>query len=357
MYIDSHVHCRDFEQSHKETIAHALEIAKDSGLSAIFDMPNTKPSVTTRQKALERLALADNTNSPVFYGTYIGLTSNSNQIKEAVETYNECFPKDDRARLGVVGLKMFAGKSVGDLTIAEPEAQKEVYKQLVKQKYEGVLVVHCEKESEMHPELWDPSKPITHCESRPEISEVESVKDQLKFALETGYASSDHQGKPFGKLHIAHISVPRAVELVYRHRGLMDISCGATPHHLLLNHKAMKSKIDGIMYKVNPPLRKPRSQELLLEQFRNGMIDLLESDHAPHTNKEKFQDHMSGIPNLSSWQLFINLLKEEGVSNSLIEKVAFTNVNEIFSTQIKKIHFPFKSHTGEYAFEPYENLR
>jgi len=357
MYIDSHVHCRDFKQTHKETIAHALEVAKDSGLSAVFDMPNTNPPVTTRKRVLERLALAESCNSPVFYGTYIGLTTDSNQIKEAVRTYNECFPKGDRDRWGVVGLKMFAGKSVGNLTISEPEAQKEVYRQLVENKYEGVLVVHCEKESEMKPELWDASRPITHCEVRPEISEIESVKDQLRFAFNEGYAKCEFSSRPFGKLHVAHISTPRAVEFVDAYRDFMHLSCGATPHHLLLNNKVMKSKIDGIMYKVNPPLRSSNSQKILLEQFKCGLIDILETDHAPHTNKEKFKDHMSGIPGLSSWPLFINQLRQKGVEDSLIEKVAYENVNKIFGTQIKKINFPFKSHVGEYAFEPYENLK
>jgi len=114
---------------------------------------------------------------------------------------------------------------------------------------------------------------------------------------------------------------------------------------------------DGIMYKVNPPLRSVVSQGRLLELFRKGRIDVLETDHAPHTKEEKLEEHMSGIPGLSSWKLFINLLKSEGVSNSLIEKVTFANVNEIFGTKIKKINFPFKSHIGEYAFEPYEHLR
>jgi len=128
MYIDCHVHCRDFEQKHKETIPHALEVAQDSGLSAIFDMPNTKPAVTTRERALERLIIAENTNSPVFYGLFIGLTSDSSQIQEAVQTYNDFFPKYEEDKTGIIGLKMYAGESVGDLAIIDPEKQKTVYK-------------------------------------------------------------------------------------------------------------------------------------------------------------------------------------------------------------------------------------
>ena len=351
MFIDCHVHCRDFEQSHKETIAHALKVAKDSGMSAIFDMPNTNPAVITRKEVVERFTLAKAANSPVFYGLYIGLTSDPEQIKEAVETYNEFFPKNYGDDYGVIGLKMFAGKSVGNLNISNSEEQLEIYKQLVKNNFSGVLVVHCEKESEMNPELWDPSRPETHGEARREEAEITSVKDQINFALQTGYASLGSKGK----LHIAHISVPQAVELVTPNKNHLNISCGATPHHLLLNDNLMKEK-KGILYKANPPLRKQNSQELLLKQFKKGMIDVLESDHAPHTRKEKIDEYMSGIPGLASWPIFIEALKKEGVSESLMNKVTFENVNKIFETQIKKINFPSKSHVEDYAFNPYKKF-
>ena len=351
MFIDCHVHCRDFEQSHKETVAHALKVAKDSGVSAIFDMPNTNPSVTSRKEVVERLTLAKAANSPVFYGLYIGLTSDPEQIKEAVDTYREFFPKTSDETMGVIGLKMFAGKSVGDLTISEPEAQLEVYRQLVKNNFSGVLVVHCEKESEMKPELWEPSNPETHGDARPEEAELTSVKDQINFASQTRYASLNTRGK----LHIAHVSTPQAVDIIDSSKNSLDISCGVTPHHLLLNDEMLKSK-EGIFYKVNPPLRKRNSQDNLLEKFKQGKIDVLETDHAPHTREEKIQEHMSGIPGLASWPIFTNILKKEGVSEILLEKTAFENVNKIFGTQIKKLNFANKSHTNDYVFNPYEKF-
>jgi len=345
MYIDGHVHCRDEEWAYKETVAHALEVARDSKLSGIFDIINNPTPVTTRQRVLDRFVLAKEADSPVFYGVHILLTKNPDQIREAVETHKEFFPRSYKDRLGVVGVKMFAGKSVGDLTIGDPEEQKEVYRQLVKQGYKGVLVVHCEKGSEMYPELWNTSRPETHCDARPEKAEFESIKDQFDFALKTKYP---------GRIHIAHVSSPKSVNLIYSYNQLLQVSCGATPHHLLLNNKSQ----NGIEYKVNPPLRPLSSQKLLLEQFKIGMIDTLETDHAPHTLEEKLKgDGMSGIPGLSSWPFFIDILKEKGVNGYLIKKVGFENVNKIFGTQIQRINFPFKSHVGEYAFEPYRNLK
>jgi len=351
MFIDCHVHCRDFKQNHKETVAHALKVAEDSGVNAIFDMPNTDPLIITRKDVIERLTLAKAANSPVFYGLYIGLTSNPEQIKEAADTCREFSFRNSNENLCVVGLKMFAGKSVGDLTIGDPDDQLEVYKQLVENSFSGVLVVHCEKESEMKPELWYPSVPETHGDARPEESELASVKDQINFALQTGYAKLGS----VGRLHIAHVSTPQAADLIDSYRDSLNISCGSTPHHLLLNDEMLKTD-EGLLYKVNPPIRKKNTQESLLEKFKQGKIDILETDHAPHTREEKLQGYMSGIPELAFWPIFTDILKKEGVSEALLEKTAFENVNKIFGTQIKKLNFPLKPHISEYVFNPYEKF-
>jgi dihydroorotase len=347
MYIDCHVHCRDFEESYKETIGNALRIAEGSKLSAIFDMPNTNPLVTNKETAEERLALAKITNSPVFYGTYIGITQNKKQIEQAIETWNEFFPKNPEEKYGVIGFKMFAGKSIGNLTVSEEKEQFEIYKNLYDLNYKGVLVVHCEKESEINEKLWNLKKPISHCIARPKKAEIESIKDQLKFADESKFCEK-------GKLHIAHVSTPESVELINKYKNSMPLSCGVTPHHLLLNNEIMKLQ-KGILYKVNPPLRDKLTQESLLEQFINGKIDILESDHAPHNLKEN-KEGISGIPNLSSWPIFIELLKKRGAKNELLEKVAFENINKIFNTKIKKLKFPSKTNKQPYAFEPYRHL-
>jgi len=339
--IDAHVHCRDCKQSSKETIEHALDVAKDSGLSAIFDMPNTDPTATTKKEIKKRLSLAKKANSPVFYGIHIGITSDKEQIKEAVETWKEYFPH-------VVGLKMFAGKSVGNLEIIKEEKQFEVYRELASLKYKGVLVVHCEKEAHINNKLWNPSKPSSHDDARPEKSEIESVKDQIRFASDANYE---------GRLHIAHVSVPESVDIICNSKNKLRISCGATPHHLLLDTSSIDNLRNGFLYKVNPPIRKPETRKKLLEYFLDCKIDILESDHAPHNYKEKFSSHLSGIPNLASWPQFIKLLKKEGMENDMLEMVAFENVNMIYNTRIKKLKLPVKNRTAEYVFSPYSNLK
>lgn len=350
MYIDNHVHCRDEEWSSKETIGHALKVAEDSGLSAIFDMPNVPNPVINRQRVIERMNLAKRANSPVFFGVYMGITEKDSQIEEAVETYNEFFPRNPDNSIGVIGFKMFAGESVGDLEIINEKSQLNVYEVLRDLDYKGVLVVHCEKESKMKKHLWDPSNPISHCDARPEESEIKSVRDQITFAENSGYK---------GHLHIPHISVPESVDLVQeaKTRGLR-ISCGATPHHLLLDNRVMNNE-EGVLYKVNPPIRILETKRRLFGYFKDGIIDILESDHANHTREDKLVRHMSGIPGLASWPDFIDILKSKGISQELLDKVAFDNINKIFGTQIQRLNLPIKKgeHLGAYVFDPYAGLK
>jgi len=348
MYLDCHVHCRDEKWAYKETIAHALDVARDSLVDGIFDMPNVPEPIISRDRVLERLGIAEKCNSPVAYYTYVGVTANPDQIKEAVKCYDDFFPIN-REKEGVIGLKMFAGKSVGDLSVVKPDEQRLVYKTLSKLDYRGVLAVHCEKESDMKPELWNPEDAFSHCLARPLIAEENSIKDQIGYFYEENYK---------GHLHILHITSSRGVEIVDRAKKEgRRISCGVTPHHLLLSEEVMRSE-NGILYKVNPPLRAESTRAGLFLDFRDGKIDILESDHAPHTLDEKLdkENPMSGIVNLASWLDFVELLKARGVSQQTIDNTAFNKINKIFRIHLQKTQRPVKKRIYEYVFDPYIQL-
>lgn len=342
--IDPHVHCRDGNQSYKETVEHALDVAEKAGLTAIFDMPNTDPPITTRELVRKRLSLADKVDSYVSYGLYMGLTSNKEQIKEAVETHKEFFPR-------VVGFKLFAGHSVGNLGIIDVREQRFIYETLTRLNYKGVLAVHCEKESLLRPLLWDPKNPISHTEARPKEAEIESVKDQIQFSFDAGFE---------GKLHITHVSVPETVELIDEYRDELNISCGVTPHHCIL-HKEMMNQEKGLLYKMNPPLRDKNDADGLLGYLKSEKIDYVESDHAPHTLEEKANPpYMSGIPNIPFTPIFINILREKGFSEEIIRRITFDNIVKIF--EIFRLNLqpsnvkPRLDLSSEYEFDPYESI-
>lgn len=341
MYLDSHVHFRDFNQKHKETIKHGLEVARDSGIDAVFDMPNSDPPVMTEELVVDRLRIAKDANVPgVFYGLYIGLTKHPEQIKQAVKV---C-----RKFKQVVGMKLYAGHSVGNLGVITEEDQRVVYETLAREGYDGILVVHCEKESCLHPEKWYPIQPITHCHARPENSEVESVKDQLRFVRESGFN---------GKLHIAHISSPTAVDLVVqaKEQGI-DVSSGICPHHFIYDWSQMYNK-NGILWKMNPPLREPDSRNRIFQYLRDGKIDWIETDHAPHSLIEKTQNpYLSGIPGIAWWPLFEEFLWHHDFSRLQIEKLVFWNVAKRFKLDVQRSRRVVRDRRADYPFDPYQKI-
>ncbi|HLD33677.1 MAG TPA: dihydroorotase family protein [Candidatus Nanoarchaeia archaeon] len=343
MFIDPHVHCRDGKQSYKETIAHALSVAERAGMTAIFDMPNTDPPILTKSQAEERISLAKKINSPVFYGLYMGITSKEQQIQSAIEAYG-AYPE-------VIGLKMFAGHSIGNLGVTLEADQQKIYETLAQIGYTGVIAVHCEKESLLKPQLWNPQLPITHTAARPPNAEVESVKDQIRFAQDALFQ---------GTLHIAHISVPEAVDVVQQHKNTIKITCGVTPHHCILDSRIHETK-NGIVYKCNPPLRLRSMADQMRDYLETGMIDWIETDHAPHTMDEKINvPHMSGLPGLPFYPKFVDMLKPR-MNPEQLRGITFSNIVKTFKLDIKQRDCTSqkditKNLAKEYAFDAYEHI-
>ncbi|MBI2582354.1 dihydroorotase [Candidatus Woesearchaeota archaeon] len=348
MYIDAHVHFRDFNQRH-ETVAHGLEVALDSGVDAVFDMPNTDPPILTSDAVIARLKLAQDAKvKNVFYGLYVGLTADPEQVKRAVDISRE-FSQ-------VVGMKLYAGHSVGELGVTKEEDQYMIYETLTREGYDGVLAVHCEKEAFMDAKVWNHQQPITHCFARPEKAEIESVKDQLAFARKTKFT---------GKLHLTHISSPVAVDLVAeaKKQGL-DVSSGICPHHFIYDWNQMHDQ-EGVLWKMNPPLREPASRERVFQYLQEGKIDWIETDHAPHpldykTGKTIDKDgkplHMSGIPGIAWWPLFAEFLRKNEFSDQQIEDLTFNNILKRFNLSLDKSRRKIKDHRADYPFDPYKKM-
>ncbi|MEK6894916.1 MAG: dihydroorotase [Nanoarchaeota archaeon] len=341
MYIDIHVHDRDFTQSHKETVSHALEVARDSGLDAILVMPNTSPAITTEEQVKARLQLRKDAKVPeVFYGIYIGATSNPEQLKRAVELYKK-YPE-------VIGMKLYAGESVGDLAVINPTEQLRVFETLSNEGYNGILAIHAEKEENMHKEIWNALVPISHCIARPARAETESIKDIIYFAKATNYK---------GPIHIAHISTHEGVMLVNQAKkeGL-DFSSSVCPHHLFYDLRKML-KPNGIAFKVNPPLRSEEEPNLLLEDLREGRIDCIETDHAPHSKKEKLEHpFMSGIVSLWAWPLFERYLQIKGFSEKRISGATYEWQRQRYNLDVSKTKRPIKNRSSDYPINHWTGL-
>lgn len=317
MRIDPHVHFRDEEQDYKETIAHGLETAKKQGVDIVFDMPNTAKLILTEEDVRRRLKLVPESERGRYF-LYIGTTSDEEQLKEAVRIVKEV--KE------VIGMKMYAGKSTGDLSVLQEEAQRKVYKILAENNYTGLLAVHCEKQELMNEEMFDPNNPITHALSRPNEAEIESVKTQIKLAKEANFK---------GTLHVAHVSCKGSIEAIQEFGDGLRITSGVCPHHLMWTDEKLKGE-HGLLYKMNPPLRSEEDMLALREFLKEGKIDWIETDHAPHTIGEKlFEGYPSGYPSLYLYkELVERLLPEWGFSDKQIEEITHHNIVKAFKLDL-----------------------
>jgi len=348
--IDPHVHLRDWSQAPKETLRHGLSVAWRAGLDAVFEMPNTDPPLLTRDTILRRIEEADaalrGLGVPLVHGLYAGLTAVPRQIEEAVRAWKELFPR-------VVGLKLYAGHSTGRMGVVDPREQALVYRTLAALGFTGVLAVHCEKESLLKPDEWDPSRPVSHAKARPPAAEVASVDDQKRFAAAAGFT---------GTLHVCHISTPWALDLLRgRHdaaagkaRPAFRVTCGLTPHHALLDAGMMEHP-DGIVLKVNPPLRPLPFPSLMMQRLRDGDIDWIETDHAPHTRADKVERFASGFPGLAFLPRFLKLLSDGGMTDERIQELSHDAVCRAFGMRVTATHrAPEPGLEKEYEIDAFE---
>ena len=342
--IDPHVHLRDWNQKDKESVSHGLKVAKEAGIDRVFDMPNTNPPLIDRESILSRLSLGTEEAEKIgsSYSLYAGLTSDEEQIRAMVALHSELFPL-------VVGLKMFLSHSTGNMGITEIESQRKVIRTLCELSYKGVLAVHAEKESLNDMSLEDPLDYSSHSSARPAISETESVRDIIRFCEEEKFP---------GHLHICHISTADAVKEVVKakERGL-SISMGSTPHHALLNSDDARDAERGL--KMNPPLRAESDRLFIYESLKNGVIDNVESDHAPHTLDDK-RKGASGIPCFSGMLLLYHKLKEDGVSRERLLDLFGRNVIKIYGLRDEEVRLPddseelFSKVSSAYPIRPFK---
>ncbi|MBI2441677.1 MAG: dihydroorotase, partial [Lentisphaerae bacterium] len=194
MRIDPHVHCRDGKLAYKETIEHTLKLCDEQGVDMIFDMPNTDPPLLTEPDLAARLALVPR-EALKRYRLYLGATANEKQLRAAAGLVKECAQ--------VVGLKLYAGHSVGALALPREADQRKVYTILAEAGYQGVLAVHAEKEK-LFTRGFNPERPASHSQARGPEAEVASITDQIVFACAAKFQ---------GTLHICHLSTGAALEL------------------------------------------------------------------------------------------------------------------------------------------------
>jgi allantoinase len=265
--IDSHVHFRDPGYPHKETWKSGSASAACGGVTTVFEMPNTKPPTGTvdalrlKQKAAE--------SSYVDFGIHGLLADDSiERLEELLEA-------------GVTSFKAFVGNTFGNLPAPSDGALLEGFEKLAPL---GIrTVVHAENSSilfrrEQRLKAAGRIDAMAHLASRPAVAEIEAIGRVLTLAEWTG-----------ARVHIAHHSAADSLYLLReaKRRGV-DVTAETCPQYLLLNTGHML-KLGGIM-RLNPPIREARHNQPLWDALLDGTLDMIATDHAPHTPEEKTRE-------------------------------------------------------------------
>ncbi len=310
--IDAHVHCREPGMAQKEDFLTASRAAAAGGVTTFIDMPNTNPATTTVALLEEKRKLAA-AKCIVNYGFHFGATAgNLEEIKKA---------------RNVAAVKVYMGSSTGDLLVTNEKALDGIFGS------GKIIAVHAESEEVIR--------------ANTEIFKEADIKDAAEFHLRIRSNESAERevtraigmGKRHGtKLHICHMSTKEEADIVASaKKGYKMLICEVTPHHLFLTANSAEKL--GTYAKVNPPLRREEDTAALWEAIGKGVVDIIATDHAPHTMQEKEQDYWnapSGVPGLQTMlPLLLDAVNKGRLSLQQLVKLTSENPAAAFGVKGK----------------------
>ncbi|MCD6414968.1 MAG: dihydroorotase [Candidatus Diapherotrites archaeon] len=291
--IDAHVHFRVPGMEHKEDWITGSRSAAKGGVTTVLDMPNTLPPTTTRRLLDEKRRIVKG-KSLVNYGFYLGATKeNMEEIKKAE---------------GIPGVKLYMASTTGTLLVEDDEGILNVMRAA---KDSGKLIVaHAEDESLVkefgeRARRLDEADPLLHVKARPKQCVIKGAKRACELAEKAG-----------NRLHVTHISTKDEVDVINSHKG---VTCDTTTSYLFLEERDLVKL--GNYAKMNPPVRSHADRMAMWDGIRTGKIQIVDTDHAPHTREEKdkgYWEAPSGVPGVQT--LVPLLLNEINRGNLLLER-------------------------------------
>jgi len=263
--IDDQVHFREPGLTHKAHIKSESKAAVAGGITSFIEMPNTNPQTTTIEKLNDKFNIAKETSYANYSFMFGGTNDNLDEILKVD-------PKQ------VAGLKLFLGSSTGNMLVDNPEVLEKIFSST-----DLVISVHCEDEATIRAntkkyveEYGDDIPMKYHPIIRSEEACYISSSQAIELAKKTG-----------ARLHVFHLSTGKETTLFSNKIPLKDkkITSEVCIHHLWFNDKDYETK--GSLIKWNPAVKTQKDQEQLLKALLDDRIDVIATDHAPHTIEEK----------------------------------------------------------------------
>ncbi|MEM8677782.1 MAG: dihydroorotase [Planctomycetota bacterium] len=269
--IDDQVHFREPGFTHKEDLATGSAACARGGITSYLEMPNTRPTTTTVERLHDKLHTAS-TKSAVNYGFYMGATAdNVSELQAATRT---------------PGIKIFVGSSTGDLLVDEQAALERIFRET-----QLTITAHCEDEATIRANrqrLGPPTSVADHSKIRDVPAAVTSTRRVIDLAKRHRH-----------RFHVLHVSTAAEIDLLRDHDQL--ITAEVCPHHLFFNVDDYDRL--GTLIQANPSIKSKADNEGLFQALLDGTIQVIATDHAPHTREEKqaaYPDSPSGIPSVEN---------------------------------------------------------
>ncbi|WP_327050995.1 dihydroorotase [Halomicrococcus gelatinilyticus] len=297
--IDAHVHFRQPGFPHKETWETGSRSAAAGGVTTVVDQPNTDPPTVDGPAFDEKAELA--TASHVDYGINGGVTADWDP--------DELFERPLLA-LGEV----FLADSTGDMGIDE-----DLFREALERASDAyrVVTVHAEDADLFDEAARERDDADAWSAYRTAEAEIAAVERALELAEEVG-----------ARVHVAHTSTPEAVDAA----SDAGATCEVTPHHVFLSRDDLDDL--GTFGRMNPPLRSEDRREALFERVADGTVDVVATDHAPHTREEKdasIWDAPSGVPGVETMlPLLLEQARQGTLSYERVADLTARNPSEVF---------------------------
>lgn len=277
--IDTQVHFREPGLTHKEDLESGSRSAVMGGVTAVFEMPNTNP-LTVTEEAFTSKVRAGHHRMHCDYAFFIGGT------RENVRD----LPELERAP-GCAGVKVFIGSSTGSLLVEDDDSLKKIFAVIRRR-----AAFHAEDEYRLNERkhLRIEGDPRSHPVWRDETAALVATQRLVAIARESGK-----------RIHVLHISTKEEIEFLRDHKDVA--TCEATPHHLTLAGPEAYERL-GTRAQMNPPVRDADHREGIWRGIEQGIVDVLGSDHAPHTLEEKSKTYPASPSGMTGVQTLVPVM-------------------------------------------------
>ena len=276
--IDTQVHFREPGLEHKEDLESGSRAAVMGGVTAVFEMPNTSP-LTTSAEALEDKLSRARGRMHCDFAFFVGGTHDN--VKDLAEL--EMLP-------GVPGVKVFIGSSTGSLLVADDPGVRAILKVIRRR-----AAFHCEDEPRLEERkgLRVPGDASSHPVWRDEIAALTATMRLVNLARDEGK-----------RVHVLHITSQEEMEYLRAQKDVATVE--VTPHHLTMD--AGWYGTHGSLVQMNPPVRATRHRDALWRGLSEGVVDVLGSDHAPHTLEEKAKPYPASPSGMTGVQTLVPMM-------------------------------------------------